>query len=453
MPLMLRLGSRLFAVAFVCLIAALVWSVRDAHDAIERATTATAERVAKQLELLYWRELLWRGGVAKEPLLPTPEWRSLATLALIAPGTCVDFRFADEAPARLCGQVDGVGDAPPRWFASLYRALGGRDRSAYRPLSERQRPAGSILVGADPEAAARLAWDRASRLAGLAAALTAAIALLSALAIAKALAPALEIIEALQRLSRGDHSARVPRARWTEFTPIAEAVDSLAARLGDAAAERAALTLKLIAARQDERRDLARELHDEFGQCLAATAMLAGAIEAGAGPERPDLAEDAREIERLAGRMGGALRDALERLSQPVTEEAGLEASLMELVAGCNARAAPRVAVRLEIEGSLTGLSRTVASGVYRIAQEGLANALRHGVPSEVRVMVARQAARGDVLLMVEDDGGGDAARIVAAPGRGVTGMAARVAELGGRLSIRAAARGVRVAASIPAAA
>jgi two-component system, NarL family, sensor histidine kinase UhpB len=95
-----------------------------------------------------------------------------------------------------------------------------------------------------------------------------------------------------------------------------------------------------------------------------------------------------------------------------------------------------------------------IASNVYRIAQECLTNAIRHGAPSEVRLCVGRIAERaGAIALTVEDDGGGDAARVVAAAGRGITGMRERVEAFGGDFMICRAARGVRVAATIPLAA
>lgn len=452
MRLVVRLVLRLVAVALACLAVAVVWSMADAHRSIEKETASTAERVGTQLQAIYWQELLWRGGTARDSLLPTPEWRTLSTLALISPGVCVDFHLANDAPRRLCGQVAGVGTSAPSWFAAIYDAALGPHHSVSRALSAHQRDAGAIRVSAAPEAAVRIAWERVSVLVSLAAALAAAISLFSALAIAEALAPAQKIIAGLRRLSVGDYQARVIASiRGREFVPIAAAVNDLARRLMQAANERIALTRKLIEAREEERRDLARELHDEFGQCLTAMAALAGAIQIGAEEARPELADDAREIERLAGRMSGTLRGALARLHNPVSEETGLEASLIELVAGYKARAASRVAVHLDVEGDLAKVPAGVASGVYRVAQECLTNALRHGDPNEVRLRIARISDQNEsIVLTVEDDGGGDVARIAAAPGHGIAGMRERIRALGGQLSILGGARGICVAAIIP---
>ena len=340
----------------------------------------------------------------------------------------------------------------PSWFIAIYDAALGPYRIIARVLSEHQRQAGAIRVSAAPEAAVRIAWDHVSVLVSLAATLATAISLFSALAIAEALAPAQKIIAGLKRLSVGDYQVRVVASiRGHEFVPIAAAVNDLGRRLMQAANERIALTRKLIEAREEERRDLARELHDEFGQCLTAMAALAGAIQIGAEAQRPELADDAREIERIAGLMSGTLRGTLARLHNPVSEETGLEASLIELVAGYKARAAISVAVHLDVEGDLGNVPAGVASSVYRVAQECLTNALRHGEPNEVRLRVARMSDKNElIVLMVEDDGGGDASQIATVPGRGIAGMRERIRVLGGQLSILGGARGICVAAVIP---
>jgi signal transduction histidine kinase len=322
-----------------------------------------------------------------------------------------------------------------------------------RPLSARQADAGSIFATADPEAAVRQAWVRVSTIADFAAAMALAIFVFAALAIAHTLAPTAAIVGGLRRLALGDYRRRLPPFRAREFALIGRAVNDLADRLGRVTAERIALTRRLIEVRDDERKQMARELHDEFGQCLTATVALAGAIEAGARG-RPDLAEDARAIVGVARRMMTSLRGALAQLRNPIAEELGLEASLVQLVAGWNALDGPRAAVRLDVGADLAGVPDDIASNVYRIAQECLTNAIRHGAPSEVRLCVGRIAERaGAIALTVEDDGGGDAARVVAAAGRGITGMRERVEAFGGDFTICRAARGVRVAATIPLAA
>ena len=450
MPIIAQSVLRLVCVAAFCLAATTLWVVDSAHQSIVEATAESAERVAGQLERLYWRELLWRGSLQKTPVLPIPEWETLETLKLISPGVCVDFAPGAAATKRLCSQIEGVGAAAPTWFSRAFVAWFGAPPQVARFMTVRQQDAGVLTVQADSQAAVRLAWREASVVLRVAALMVIAIVLFGALALGHLLAPGRAIVASLRRLERGDYDASLPAFGAAEFGLIARAVDDLARRLSQVTDERIALTKRLFEVQEEERRALARDLHDEFGQNLTAATAFAASIEAGA-QDRPDLVEDARAISRLARGMRATLRQALARLRAQELEELGLEASLARLVAGWSTQGERGPAFRLDVRGDLAGLPDGVAIGVYRVAQECLTNAARHGRPSEVRLSVARTAAAdGGVTLSVEDDGGGQASRVLAEPGRGVLGMRERVAALGGNLLIAEAPRGVRVEAYIP---
>ncbi len=451
MPIIAQSVLRLACVAAFCLAATTLWVVGSAHRSIVEATAASAERVGSQLENLYWRELLWRGSLQKTPILPAPEWETLETLKLISPGICVDFAPGVAEPKRLCSQIEGVGAAAPAWFSNAFLAWFGAPPPVSRFMTVRQRDAGVLTVQADSQAAVRLAWREASVVLRVAALMVIAIVLLGALALGHLLAPTSAIVAGLRRLEQGDYGEPLPSSGPAEFGLIGRAVDDLARRLSEVTRERVALTKRLFEVQEEERRALARDLHDEFGQNLTAATAFAASIEAGA-QDRPDLAEDARAISRLARGMRVTLRQALARLRAQELEELGLEASLARLVAVWNGQGERGPAFRLNVSGDLADLPGGVAIGVYRVAQECLTNAARHGRPSEVRLSVARTAATdGGVTLSVEDDGGGRASRVLAEPGRGVLGMRERVAALGGNLRIAEAPRGVRVEAYIPA--
>jgi signal transduction histidine kinase len=92
-----------------------------------------------------------------------------------------------------------------------------------------------------------------------------------------------------------------------------------------------------------------------------------------------------------------------------------------------------------------------VALNIYRIAQECLTNAIRHGSPTEVRLSVEHtESPTETIALSVEDDGGGDADMLNHSPGNGMLGIRERIAALGGSLLIGRTAAGIRIAAIIP---
>lgn len=451
MHLIFRLIMRLFGVALLCLSLTIGWVMVDAHRMIGAETKASGERVAHELENLFWREILWRSTLRNgRLLLPIPQWESLATLKLVSPGVCITFTPGSDEPRTLCSQLDGVGTSPPEWFFTVYESLFGQQAPFSRTLTVRQPETGLVVARADPTAAVRQAWRQISIVVSVATSMAVGICLLSAIAIAHALAPTRTIVEGLRRLESGNYRHRIDGFTAAEFGLIARAVNDLADRLAQTTAERVALTKRLFEVQEEERRALARDLHDEFGQCLTATVAFAGAIEAGAR-DRPDLAEDARAIGRVAKRMMTTVREALARLRSQDLDELGLEACLVQLVAGWNAQTAPTAVVHLDLMGDLSALPQAVSTSVYRIAQECLTNAMRHGSPRDVYLRVERAVSNdGVIALTVEDDGGGDPARIKASCGHGILGVRERIATFGGSLSISRAAQGICVAARIP---
>ena len=456
MRLVLQLVGRLFVVVILCLGAATVWATIDAHRSVDRATAASAERVSVALEALYWRELLLRSSRMREQLLPVPEWRTIETMGLISPGICVQIEPAGAFERPLCGQSKGIGQVPPRWFAATVQTLLGDHAPVMRPISARAANAGSVSAAADPSAAIALAWQHILDNIHLALLMAVAIALLASLAIAHTLAPAQQIVAALQRMARGQYRTSLPRFRSMDLAMIGQAVGDLGDRLAQSMEERAALTRRLLEIRSDERRALARELHDEFGQNLAAILAFASTIEATSAQEKDnsEVAQDARMISQATHRIMASLRDTLKRLRHPPAEELGLEACLVDLVDSWRSRNATQPMIQLDLKGDLADVRGVVAATAYRMAQECLTNSLRHSSAREIVLRIERRTGAENALLVhVEDDGGGDAAKVAAVSRLWLDGIRERVAALGGSLSIADANRGVSVAATIPLAA
>lgn len=456
MRLVLQLVARLLLIVALCLGAATIWATFDAYRSVDRATAASAQRVAQALQGLYWHELLLRSNRMREHLVPVPEWRTLETMKLISPGVCVEFQPATAFEKPLCGQSQGIGRTPPRWFAAIVPTFLGSHAEVVRPVSPRAAAAGTVVATPDEAAAISLAWEYILNVIDVALLMAAAIALLSSLAIAHTLAPARAIVLALQRMARGQYRTKLPRFRSMELAMIGRAVDALGGRLEEATEQRAALTRRLIEIRDDERRALARELHDEFGQNLSAILAFANTIETASAQQSRDngIAQDARMVSQATHHLMASLRDALKRLRNPLPEEFGLEASLVNLVDSWRSQSATQPTIQLDLKGDLTDISGPAATTAYRVAQECLTNALRHGAARQISLHIERCAGEDDALLIrVEDDGGGDAARVARSAGFGLTGIRERVTAAGGSLSILPARRGLSVAATIPLAA
>ena len=456
MRLVLQLVARLLLVVALCLSAATVWVTIDAHRSVDRATAASAERVSLALEALYWRELLLRSNRMREHLVPVPEWRTIETMKLISPGICVRFEPRGEFENPLCGQSKGIGKSPPVWFAAAVQTFLGNHAAVARPISTRAVTAGTVSAIPDPDAAISLAWQHIVDNIHVALLMAVAIAFFASLAIAHTLAPAQLIVTALQRMAHGQYRTSLPRFRSMELAMIGRAVSDLGDRLAQAMQERAVLTRRLLEIRNDERRALARELRDEFGQNLSAILAFASTIEttSAQGQARSDVAQDARMISQATHHIMACLRGTLNRLRHPPAEELGLEAGLVSLVDRWRSQNATQPMIQLDLQGDLTDVRGAVAATAYRVAQECLTNSLRHSAAREIVLRIERRTGAENALLVrIEDDGGGDAAKVAQSTGFGLTGVRERVAALGGSLSIARARRGVSVAATIPLAA
>ena len=278
--------------------AATIWATIDAYRSVDRATAASAQRVSQALEALYWRELLLRSNRTREHLLPVPEWRTIETMQLISPGICIGFEPRATFEKPLCGQSKGIGKPAPLWFAAAVQSVLGNHAAVARSISVRERPP-RVPCRPSPIRTPRsaLAWEHILDNIHVALLMAIAIAVLASLAIAHTLAPARSIVAALQRMAHGQYRTSLPRFRSMDLAMIGQAVSDLGERLAQATEQRAVLTRRLLEIRSDERRALARELHDEFGQNLTAILAFASTIEATSAqdPDQEPMSRRMRE--------------------------------------------------------------------------------------------------------------------------------------------------------------
>jgi signal transduction histidine kinase len=196
-------------------------------------------------------------------------------------------------------------------------------------------------------------------------------------------------------------------------------------------------------AEEEQRRGIARELHDELGQSLTALLIDARRRAAHGTASAPEWVQMAEELERVVASM----REISYRLRPPMLDVLGLSESLRWLASSVSRHTSRPVSVQ-------TSVSRRLAEPaelcLYRVAQEALTNAIRHSGAS--RISVRLREAEGQVWLSVTDDGCGfDAARNDRGKGLGLLVMRERVAELGGTFSVQSAPReGVRIEARLP---
>lgn len=198
------------------------------------------------------------------------------------------------------------------------------------------------------------------------------------------------------------------------------------------------LSRRLVALQEEERRGIARELHDEVGQLLTGLKLLIQ----GGGPQARG------EAERIVSELMQRVRSMSMDLRPALLDDLGLVPALLWHAERWSRQAG--VEVSLRHEGLERRLPPEVETAAYRIVQEALTNVARHAGAKQASVVLRGDAER--LELVVEDSGKGfEPRRVSSAHGSGLTGMRERALLLGGRLEVDSRpGAGTRVRAELP---
>ena len=395
----------------------------------DRRHRLTAESLGKQLEFQLFRI---NAGVGQANRFPDFDlWKQTGSV----PGICVRFVATDSAAARsLCNGAKPSGLNWPDGFETFYRRLFNPGFEITRPIAFNGRVYGSLTVTPSAEMEIAQAWENIRSLLGLSAITVLAVCLLVYLSISRALRPARIIVAGLESMEKGNLAYRLPSFELIEWQRTASAINQLAASQQQLLAERQKLAVKLINIQEEERRYLARELHDEFGQCLAAINAVAASIAQTAEQQCPALVGEADHISRITEHMMDSVRDLLRRLRPAELDELGLAASLNSLVSGWNARSGGKIRYQLNIVGDCALLPEPLTVTLFRITQECLTNIAKHSAAANAKITLTITADA--VALTVEDDGIATELPFADSSGIGLLGIRERVTALHGQLTL-----------------
>jgi len=329
-----------------------------------------------------------------------------------------------------------AGRAAPAWFADLL--------ASGLPVRTLAIDGYNLSLRPDDSRAILDAWDDLAAMAGWAVALLAALFVATRTALGRALSPLAEIMRALDRTGRGRFDTRLPVFATPELGRISRAFNGMADRLGEAVDENVRLESarevdrQMHARLEEERRVIARELHDELAQGITAVRALAGAIVQRTA-DAPSLHVPAQGIVAVTGEMQDGVRNILHRL-RPAAGNT-LAATLERQLAGWQVQH-PEIALNSRLVIGEQAVADDLAMTVVRIVQEGLTNVVRHARATQVDLAVTRVA--GWLQLTLADNGVGRSAQPSAQRGcgLGLAGMGERIAALGGHLEFETAAGG-----------
>ncbi len=268
--------------------------------------------------------------------------------------------------------------------------------------------------------------------------------------VGRILAPLRHLVTALARLERLDYQVRLPEGSRGEMATLFHAFNRMAqaleenSRLRQQAAqttrqlqENREVTALIQSHLEEERRLLARELHDELGQMLTAVSTIATSVVHQSTPDNPKIAQRAATIVDLSARMYDAMHRLVRELRPLALDQLGLADALIELV-GITNHAQQALLVTLQLSGLEPLEDDRVQITAYRIVQEAINNTMRHARASQMSIRLhTEEQTRGNVLFMhLSDNGQGVDLSGLARTRFGLRGMRERVQGLGGRFQV-----------------
>lgn len=333
-------------------------------------------------------------------------------------------------------------DAAPAWF---YRLVVATPPSKNLALPSAFRSAGQLLLDADPHNEVAEAWSDMRLTLSIMTMFFAAVLFLAYTTIRAALAPLRDVRAALLRIGAGDLSTRIAPGVAHELAPLRDGVNAMAERLAATVEQNRALNEQIINLQEEERAELARDLHDDVAPFVFAVGADAAMIrqylakgdQDAVGPRADAISDAVKHMQRH-------LKHVLRRLAPGALLDLGLCGAIDDLVAFWATRV-PNVAFSRDVSGD--PLDPPLDAVAFRVVQESVSNALRHGAPRTIDIVIVVDDEAATVV--VEDDGTG-----LPADGRfgfGLAGMQERVRAVGGTAVVRnRAAGGVIVEAHLP---
>jgi len=410
--------------------------IRHVRDSVEQETRSALQMATEMVE-------------AGRLMGPLPERQSQSWIGMLEQLSGLRhvrlyvLRDGRHHPPASPESIEGV----PEWFAALVRPPAMR--------IEERVPAASgewlrVILVADPGDEIAEAWEETRVFLGLILLLAGGCFVAISWVTGRAFQPVDEVMEGLLALEKGHYGHRLPEFPQPEWNRIAVAFNHCAGVLEQARKDNRNLTRQLLKVEEEERRALARELHDELGQVLSAIKMMALSIKRQNPPE-PSI-RAACLITDHVDHLFDVIRSMIHKLRPLMLDDLGLAAAIETLVKNWEAHH-PEVRIHLHCQQGIDDFPQERQIHVYRIVQESLTNVFRHASASRIELRletVARKSSTASWLkVSTRDDGRGAAPD--ARTGLGLKGMRERVESLGGVFRVETApGKGFHLSILIP---
>ncbi|WP_334107585.1 ATP-binding protein [Methylobacillus sp.] len=443
MNLKLRLNLIITLLLALILLLAAVMMVHNARDDVRAEVQSTATLAMHLLDaeiLHYTSDYTWLHGAEKIPSDSIFRLHSLGNVRHLR------IEFFD-AHGRL--RDSNLKDNEQKSVSWLVRAMAWITPAMpeiRRQIFANGRMIGELVVTPDPRYEIEEVLGDIMGLLSLVAIFFVAVNALVYWAVGRAMRPVDSIMTALNELEQGNLKARLPEFELPELAGISRKFNAMAETLEKSIHNNHQLTQQMIRLQEDERKNLARDLHDEIGQYLTAVHVDASAILNAKSMESAQ--ESAKAISTVARQMMDIVHDMLQRLRPSGLDTFGLTIAVTDLVNTWQQRNR-QVEVHLDIAPGLDTIQdETTRITVYRIVQECLTNVTRHAHASKVDIRIGVE----NIMLSIDIEDNGCGFNTAQLPsGFGLAGMRERAEGLGGRCLLESTlAAGTRIKVELP---
>jgi two-component system, NarL family, sensor histidine kinase UhpB len=342
----------------------------------------------------------------------------------------------------------------PEWFLALIHPEQTR---VDVPIAANGRSLGSLVITSHPTDEIAEIWDGIVTQIEIGSAIALALLVITMTVVNRALAPIKSLADAMGAIEAGRYDTRVEPSGSPELAAICRKLNDLAAVLGTTVEDKRRLAERVVSLQDVERKEIARELHDEFGPHLFALRAHASSLTRLADNFEPDLGALRKHIGAMLDQVNALQqfnRRVLERLRPVGLAELGLADALGALLRLWR-ETYPGIAIETSISPSLGTRGETAELTIYRVIQEALTNVFRHARATQVDITVEPAAPQRAgtietqaIRVSVRDNGTGLPADHK--QGLGMLGMRERVLALGGSMTVASTDQGVTVEALVP---
>jgi two-component system sensor histidine kinase UhpB len=293
-------------------------------------------------------------------------------------------------------------NVPPEWFSNIMNLSVPAMEKQSRNIVLNGRFVGELVVTPDPSYEIAEVWNDTLDLLILAALFFVFINLLVYLAVKHTFKPVDRILDALTQIEQGQLNKRLPHFNQVELHAIGQKFNAMAEALQSSTQNNHRLTQQIIRLQEDDRKNLARDIHDEIGQYLTAIHVDASAILN--GKKLSVVKQSAQAISLVTRQMMDMVHEILQRLRPRALDELGLSLALGELVHQWKQKHR-KVNVIYNIANNIGPIDEVVSITVYRVMQECLTNISKHANAGQVIINVKQD--KKHISLAIEDDGVG----------------------------------------------